>query len=190
MAGMKIITLRRALPSDASTLLAIEHSAAALFRADTELAWLADAPVADTQQHLDAIKTADVWVAQSADGELAGFLSAIEVDNQLHIQELSVSQHFQGQGIGRKLLLTAIERSRNRELYGLTLTTFRDLPWNAPFYQQLGFETLSVTQLDPRLKAVLSQEITHGLPGERRCAMRLLLTPAPSNPPPTPGQTP
>jgi ribosomal protein S18 acetylase RimI-like enzyme len=129
-------------------------------------------------------------VVQSADGALAGFLSAIEVDNQLHIQELSVSQHFQGQGIGRKLLLTAIECSRKRELNGLTLTTFRDLRWNEPFYQRLGFETLSHAYPDSRLTAVLSNEVAHGLPAVRRCAMRLTLKPAPSNRPPALGQTP
>jgi len=187
---MNIITLRRAQPTDADSLPAIERSAAALFRAAPALAWLADASVTDTQQHLHAIETADVWVAQSADGALTGFLSAIEVDNQLHIQELSVSQHFQGQGIGRKLLLAAIEYSRKRELYGLTLTTFRDLPWNEAFYQRLGFETLSHAYLDSRLTAVLSNEVAHGLPAERRCAMRLILRPAPLNRPPAPGQTP
>jgi predicted N-acetyltransferase YhbS len=118
-----------------------------------------------------------------------GFLSAVQVDNQLHIQELSVSQYFQGQGVGRKLLLAAIEYSRARELEGLTLTTFRELPWNEAFYRRLGFETLSLDQTGPRLRAVLSNEVAHGLPGERRCAMGLTLKPGPSNPPPTPGQT-
>ncbi|WP_123597862.1 GNAT family N-acetyltransferase [Pseudomonas frederiksbergensis] len=184
------ITLRRAQPTDANALPAIERSAAALFRTDPSLAWLADSPVTDARQHLHAIETNDVWVAESPDGVLAGFLSAEQVDNQLHIQELSVSQHFQGQGIGGKLLLAAIEHSRKRELGGLTLTTFRDLPWNAAFYQRFGFETLSPAETSPCLLAILRQEVAHGLPGERRCAMCLLLTPALSNPHPTPGQTP
>ncbi|WP_320110076.1 GNAT family N-acetyltransferase [Pseudomonas sp. B21-053] len=127
------------------------------------------------RQHLHAIETQDIWVAELPDGVLAGFLSAEQVDNQLHIQELSVSQPFQGQGIGRKLLLAAIEYSRERELDGLTLTTFRDVPWNAPFYQRSGFETLSAAETSPRLLAILRQEIDHGLPEERRCAMWLRL---------------
>ncbi|MGF6113488.1 GNAT family N-acetyltransferase [Pseudomonas frederiksbergensis] len=184
------ITLRRALLSDAATLPAIERSAAALFRNDPSLAWLADSPVTDAQQHLRAIETADVWVALSADGALAGFLSAEQVDDQLHVQELSVSQHFQGRGIGRKLLLVAIEHTRQRELRSLTLTTFRDVPWNEGFYRRLGFKTLSLAETSPRLLAILREEVAHGLPGERRCAMCLHLTPAPSNRHPTPGQMP
>ena len=50
---------------------------------------------------------------------------------------------FQCQGAGRKLLLMAVEHARDRALYGLTLTTFRELPWNEPFYQRMGFGTLS-----------------------------------------------
>ena len=183
-------TIRRARLADAAALPAIERSAAELFRCDPSLAWLADAQVTDAEHHQMAIETNEVWVAQSPDGVLMGFLSAIEVDNELHIQELSVRQRFQGRGAGRKLLLTAVEHARYRELYGLTLTTFRDLPWNEPFYQRQGFETLSPAQLGPRLATVLNDEVAHGLPGERRCAMRLSLRAAPSNQPPTPGQTP
>ncbi|RON22504.1 GNAT family N-acetyltransferase [Pseudomonas lini] len=168
-------TVRRAQSADASTLPAIERSAAALFRCDPSLAWLADAAVPDAEDHQMAIEKEQVWVTQSADNELMGFLSAIEVDNELHIQEISVSQQFQGQGAGRKLLLTALEHARKRELHGLTLTTFRDLPWNEPFYRQFGFETLGPAEIGPRLTTVLNNEINHGLPGERRCAMRLKL---------------
>ncbi|AWM92394.1 GNAT family N-acetyltransferase [Pseudomonas sp. 31-12] len=182
--------VRRAQLSDTAALPAIERSAAELFRCDPSLAWLADAQVPDAEHHQRAIETDDVWVAQSVDGVLMGFVSAVEIDNELHIQELSVSQYFQGRGAGRKLLLAAIEYGRNRELDGLTLTTFRDVPWNEPFYQRMGFETLSPAQLSPRLTAVLNNEVAHGLPGERRCAMHLNLRPAPSDPHPTPAQTP
>ncbi|WP_017339038.1 GNAT family N-acetyltransferase [Pseudomonas fluorescens] len=184
------IIVRRALVTDAPALPDIERSAARLFRGDPSLAWLADSPVPDAEHHQQAIKTGPVWVAQSAEGALAGFLSAEEVDNQLHIQELSVSQPFQGRGIGRKLLLAAVSYARGQELDGLTLTTFRDLPWNELFYRRMGFATLSPAETGPRLTRVLNDEIAHGLPGGRRCAMRFSLEPGPSNQPPLPGRTP
>ncbi|WP_219097392.1 GNAT family N-acetyltransferase [Pseudomonas sp. UMAB-40] len=182
--------VRRAQFSDAAALPAIERSAAELFRDDPSLAWLADAQVPDAEHHQRAIETDDVWVAQSLDGALMGFVSAIEIDNELHIQELSVSQYFQGRGAGRKLLLAAIECARGQKLQGLTLTTFRDVPWNEAFYQRMGFETLGAAQLSPRLKAVLNNELANGLPSERRCAMRFNLRRAPSDPHPAPAQTP
>ena len=169
------VSIRPALPADASALPAIERSAAGLFRLDPQLAWLADAEVPDAQQHVQAIRQARVWVAEDSQGQLSGFLRAVQVGNQLHVEELSVSQHFQGRGIGRKLLLMAIEHAGGQQLQAVTLTTFRDLPWNAPFYQRLGFTLLSVEQTGAYLTSVLNNESVHGLPAERRCAMRLML---------------
>ncbi|WLH38415.1 GNAT family N-acetyltransferase [Pseudomonas sp. FP2196] len=169
------MTIRLAQPADAAALPAIERSAAELFRLDPQLAWLADAEVPDATQHLRAIEQMYVWVADSADGQLAGFLRALEIDHQLHVEELSVSQHFQGQGIGRALVSAAIEHARQKQLTAVTLTTFRDLPWNAPFYQRMGFTLLPPEGTEAHLLDALKAEIIHGLPSERRCAMRLLL---------------
>ena len=55
----------------------------------------------------------------------------------------------------------------------MTLTTFRDVVWNAPFYAQSGFRVVEDDALCARLGGVLANEVAHGLPGERRCAMRL-----------------
>jgi hypothetical protein len=57
----------------------------------------------------------------------------------------------------------------------VTLTTFRDLPWNAPFYQRMGFIVLTDDSLDPHLREALQAEIAHGFPAERRCTMGLTL---------------
>jgi len=169
------LSIRSARPADAAALPAIERSAAALFRLDPALAWLADSDVPDTTQHLHAIEQGKVWVAEQVDGQLAGFLRAVEIDRQLHVEELSVHQHFQGRGIGRKLLSGAIEHARRQQLQAVTLTTFRDLPWNAPFYQRMGFVLLRKEDIDAHLIQALNDEVAHGLPGERRCAMRMPL---------------
>ncbi|CPQ92972.1 acetyltransferase [Bordetella pertussis] len=57
-------------------------------------------------------------------------------------------------------------------LPAITLTTFRDLPWNQPFYARLGFATLQADGLNVRLQAILAREASLGLPAARRCAMR------------------
>ncbi|POA28803.1 MULTISPECIES: GNAT family N-acetyltransferase [unclassified Pseudomonas] len=170
-------SLRRAQFDDASALPAVERSAATLFRIDPELAWLADAPVTSVEQHQHDIGCAQVWVAEATNQSIVGFLSAHTVDTELHIQEVSVSSSFQGQGLGRRLLQTALEHARRSGLTALTLTTFRTLPWNEPFYQRFGFESLASSDLDHRLQAVLEAETTHGLPGARRCAMRYCIKP-------------
>jgi len=165
--------IRPARPADALALPAIERSAAELFRGDPSLAWLADAEVADVAQHVRAIEEANVWVAEST--ELAGFLRAVEIDQHLHIEELSVSQAFQGQGIGRRLVSAAIEQARALRLNAVTLTTFRDLPWNAPFYQRMGFVELTSAPTAGYLHDAVQAEIALGFPANRRCAMHLPL---------------
>jgi len=55
----------------------------------------------------------------------------------------------------------------------LTLTTFRNVPWNAPFYARLGFEKM--TTLTPELRRKREEETAHGFAYETRCAMHLPL---------------
>ncbi len=167
--------LRRAPQSDAAALPAIERSAAELFRTDPTLAWLADTDVASVAQHRQAIDNAHVWVAENASAQLAGFIRALDFDNLLHIEELSVSRAFQGQGVGRQLVLAAIEYARHQPMRAVTLTTFRDVPWNAPFYQRMGFVEAAQNELEAHLTEALQKEIEHGFAAERRCAMYLPL---------------
>ena len=167
--------VRRAIFADAVALPAIERSAAQLFRLDQPLAWLAEAQVPDAAQHRLAIEQAYVWLAENSDGQLTGFVRAVDIDQHMHIEELSVSQAFQGQGIGRALVAAVIEQARAMQLNSVTLTTFRDLPWNAPFYQRMGFVELTHAHTDRHLRDALQAEVRYGFPAERRCAMRLHL---------------
>ena len=111
----------------------------------------------------------------SGEKVIAAFLSAEYFAQDLHIWEISVHASAQGRGIGRRLIEAAVTHAREVGLEAVTLTTFRDVGWNAPYYARLGFETQSDDALSPRLRAVLDAEIANGLPGERRCAMRLSL---------------
>ena len=64
--------------------------------------------------------------------------------------------------------------ARASGLAAVTLTTFRDVPWNAPFYRRVGFEV--VDDPTPGLAAVRAAERAEGLDGfGPRVAMRLVL---------------
>ncbi|WP_427196552.1 GNAT family N-acetyltransferase [Morganella morganii] len=88
----------------------------------------------------------------------------------LHIDELSVSAAHQRQGLGRQL----IERVQNvaiaRGCASVTLTTFRDVAWNRPYYEHLGFEVCDVSRA-PALEAVMLKEAEYGLQFCDRCSM-------------------
>jgi ribosomal protein S18 acetylase RimI-like enzyme len=170
------ISIRPTLPADAPLLPAIEQSAGELFRTVPELAWIADGDNIPPRRHLELIASGTCWVAEMQDGSLAGFLAAQQAGDALHIWELSVRQDQQRKGTGRALIAQAAAFAREQGLQALTLSTFRSVAWNQPMYLRLGFTVLSPEDCDERLRGILRREIAAGLPGERRCAMRLHLS--------------
>jgi hypothetical protein len=57
-----------------------------------------------------------------------------------------------------------------QELSSITLTTFRDVPWNGPYYEKLGFHVVST--LTPALQALVNEQATWGLEPSLRVVMR------------------
>ncbi|BFV60853.1 hypothetical protein KCMC57_up59570 [Kitasatospora sp. CMC57] len=45
----------------------------------------------------------------------------------------------------------------------LTLTTFAEVPWNAPYYVRCGFEVIEGDEVGPGLRAIRAREAAHGL---------------------------
>jgi hypothetical protein len=58
----------------------------------------------------------------------------------------------------------------------VTLTTFRDPPWNMPFYARLGFEVVPREELSSALRAVVDDESRRGLDASHRVVMRRRLS--------------
>ena len=166
------ITVRPTRPGDVTALPAIERAAGKRFRDYPELAWLAEGEVISAEQHLDYAERGLSWLALAND-QPVGFILAELHASSLFIVELSVHLDWQGKGIGRRLIACVADHARKRGLASLTLTTFRDVPWNAPFYARLGFEM--ITTLTPELREKREEETAHGLAYDARCAMRLPL---------------
>jgi ribosomal protein S18 acetylase RimI-like enzyme len=160
-------TIRFAKAADAGELPQVEKSAGFRFRTIPHLSWLAEGDDMPVARHQMYISQGTEWVALSESGELVGFLAAEIIQLDLHIWEVAVRDDAQGRGIGRRLIEVASAFAVERRLAFLTLTTFSEIPWNAPWYERLGFETVSD---DARLSAIMESEIARGLPG--RCAMR------------------
>ena len=163
--------IRLAVPEDAQLLPAIETSAAQVFRLIDELSWLAESLPMSIERHSQLIAVSTCWVALDAENRPQGFLSAEHHGNDLHIYELSVMQSMQGQGTGRRLIEAAMDYARSTRLSFVTLTTFTNVPWNAPFYSRMGFQTKATKDLDQRLAAILSEEYKYGFAPKSRCAM-------------------
>ena len=151
---------------------AIEFSAGRRFLTIPELAFLADADDMPVETHERYIAKGTEWVALNAAQEIVGFLAAEIVGRDLHVCELAVRADSQNRGIGSGLIETATEFACERGLDSLTLTTFANVLWNAPWYERLGFV---VTLTDERLAAIVQSETERGLPD--RCAMCMKLEP-------------
>ena len=167
------IHIRLSELKDIPALSKVEKSAAKKFLDIPELASLANGDVMTHEMHRKAILNKTSWTAQDQQShEIVGFLSGQEVATEFHLQEVSVRAEYQGRSIGRTLIETALQHVTKKGLLSATLTTFAEVPWNAPFYKKLGFEVIENHGLSARLSNLLLAEASHGLPRDKRCAMR------------------
>ncbi len=56
-----------------------------------------------------------------------------------HLEQLSVLPAHAGRGIGRALLRAGCDWATAQGYDDITLATYRDIPWNGPFYASEGF---------------------------------------------------
>ena len=112
------------------------------------------------------------WVTTDDSDVPVGFLVAEIVDDCLYIADVNVHPRAARQGLGRQL----IDHAGTGNYPALTLTTFRDVPWNAPYYRRLGFETLTEDEITPNLRAIREFQATIGLDRWPRVCMRRNLT--------------
>lgn len=116
----------------------------------------------------DRQQAGTLWVAEF-DGRPEAFLGATAHGDRLHIDEFAVAQALQGKGLGRGMLATVIDWARARGFAFVSLTTFRSVPFNGPFYNSAGFREWEDAPAEIRDK--LAEEAARGL--NDRCAMRL-----------------
>jgi GNAT superfamily N-acetyltransferase len=168
-------TIAPARPEHAAALPAIEIEAAALFPQEDLPAELRrdTTPVSEFEQ---AARAGRLWVALDASGAPVGFAVVTRVDGAAHLLEMDVLPAHGRRGLGTGLVRAVVTWARRRGLPSVTLTTFRHLAWNGPFYRRLGFEELNEAQLTPGLREHLAQEVADGLEGAKRVVMRLDLT--------------
>ncbi len=167
--------IRRAESKDAHLLPAIENSAGNLFRQIPDLAGLADGKDHSVEWYTRIIAQGVSWIAVDPHDSPVGFVVAEVLSGDLHIRELQVHYDYQRAGLGRRLLQHCLDKANSLDLASLTLTTFRSIPWNQPFYARLGFVTLQEGEISEYLKQIVLEESQHGLPADRRCVMRLPL---------------
>ena len=89
-----------------------------------------------------------------------------------HIDQVSVISAHARRGLGATLIENLAATARTEGRPALTLTTFRDVPWNAPYYQRLGFVIVDPAEQEPQLAALVSRESATIPSDAPRVAMR------------------
>lgn len=113
-----------------------------------------------------------LWVAVAEDNTVAGYAMASVVDGQGHLDQVSVVPEQGRRGIGRALVERVITWAVGRGYASVTLTTFRDVEWNGPYYERLGFLTVDDSKLGPELAELRRRETADGLDVAPRVVMR------------------
>lgn len=141
--------------------------------------------VLDDATPMDALTAAQhaglLWVALEPGGEPVGFTIASACGARAHLEELDVLPEHGRRGVGSALVAAVEDWARENGLTEITLTTFRDVPWNAPLYARLGFHAIAEDELDVDLRQRLSHESAMGLDRASRQAMRKVLGPTPES---------
>ena len=163
-------SIRLARMADASEFPSIESAAATLYEVMDGLAGLASAEPLSKERYAAMIRQGHSLTAQDAE-RIVGFAATERHGRELHLREMSVHPDRQRAGIGQALLRGLEIDARNSGFRAITLTTFADIAWNAPFYERLGYACVTDLAAHPRLAAELDRDAEDGLPADRRCAM-------------------
>ncbi len=168
--------IRPADQDDLHRLQEIEVSAGQAFRG-LGMAEVADDDPPSREVLEEYVRAGRAWVAER-DGEVAAYLLAEVVDGAAHVEQVSVHDDHAGHGLGRALVEHLAGWARVQGLTALSLTTFAEVPWNAPLYARAGFVVVPDDELPQGLRAVRDAEAARGLDRWPRVAMRRPLDPS------------
>lgn len=149
----------------------IERAAGQPF-ADIGMAFVADDEPPSIETLSEFANDGRAWVATDDNDRPVAYLLAEVVDGNAHLEQVSVHPDHARRGIGRTLLDHLVDWALQRQLPAITLTTYRDVPWNGPYYERCGFRYLTDAEVTPGLRTIRAAEAAHGLDRWPRICMR------------------
>ena len=160
--------IRLATPADFETLQEIERRAGTLF-IDVGLPEIAEhpAPTLDELHEAEAL-----LVAVATGGQVVGYAWVERVDGETHLEQLSVLPEHGRQGVGTALLDAVVDWAHARGDRAVTLTTFRDVPFNGPLYAKRGFCEVPEAEWTEAERQLVADEAAMGLEPATRMLMR------------------
>ena len=162
--------IRPAQPEDLQRIRDIEVAAGQLFRAIGMDSVADDPPM--TEEELAAYQRAGhAWVATGPTGTAIAYILVDVLGVWAHIEQVTVDPDQGRRAIGSTLIAHAERWATWAGLRGLSLTTFTNVPWNAPYYERLGFRHLPENEWTDEHALVVLREKQHGLGVWQRSVM-------------------
>jgi predicted N-acetyltransferase YhbS len=163
-------TFRFAELDEIEAVRAIEYEAAQRF-ATIGMTGIADAQPMNADFVRRKIEASEIIVAVNDAARCVAFVMFAPLATRFYIEELDVLTAWAGRRIGASLLGQVDGLARKAGAQQLVLSTFRDVPWNAPYYRRLGFRVIESEQLDAKLRAIRATHVARGLDESKRVFM-------------------
>jgi GNAT superfamily N-acetyltransferase len=162
------VTIRAARRDDIPAMQAVEKASGEMFR-DVGMGDIADHDPMPANALTEYVDGGRAWCAAADDdGTVVGYAVAETVDGHGHLEQISVHPDAQGRGHARALIDAVVAWAAGP----VTLTTFRDVSWNRPLYEHLGFVVLGDDEIGPELAHKVIEEVQYGLDPALRVCMR------------------
>jgi len=167
-------TTRKGQLRDVPLLGPVARSAAEIYRS-VNLDNLLDLPTLNRFNLTSLIDAGHLWVAVNRWDEPVGFVGGENIGGNFHIVEISVAHQHQGRGIGKMLMARMMEDVKREGFRATTLMTYRNIPWNGPFYRKLGFMEVDLSEMGYDYLKIWQHEGSLGLDMGQRCLMGRIL---------------
>lgn len=165
-------TLRPARLGDIPRMQEIEDDAGEIFDG-LQLVEFDDLAVVSIGEHAESIEAGLSFIAE-VDGRAAGFVMGVMYGADAYLHELDVERAHQKKRIGAMLVRAFNDAARAKGARVVYLSTFRDPPWNAPFYRSLGFSEVARDDYFDWMRQIETQQAEF-LDISTRVFMRMML---------------
>lgn len=151
------------------------------YRADQQFAnhgypQIAAEPLCGRDEFMRAFADSQLTVAVCAVTTLpVGYVATETYAGHAYIRQMSVDPDHGRKGIGSSLLRHAVEQARNNRFLAIWLSTFRNVPFNMPFYAKQGFEEVALENANSVLIELFNKEVPADVDPSNRVLMRLSL---------------
>lgn len=165
-----MIRIRLASADEIHKIAPLEKAAAEAFRRIGMDAIADDAPIADSIL-MQAVQDQRLWVAVEY-GVLKAYLLGDFLPHSLHIDQVTVHPDASRRGLGALMIESVSADPRSKERGFITLTSFANVPWNAPYYERIGFLDIAESDWPEGVSEKVAEEQQHGLAAWPRVVMQ------------------